>query len=41
MDLGKIIEKKRDAAKYMVKEITYICKNIEKRSPGSPGEKSM
>lgn len=39
MDLGKIIEKKRDAAKYMVKEITYICKNIEKRSPGSFGEK--
>ncbi len=39
MDLGKIIEKKRDAAKYMVKEITYICKNIEKRSPGSIGEK--
>lgn len=39
MDLGKIIEKKRDAAKYMVNEITYICKNIEKRSPGSPGEK--
>ena len=39
MDLGKIIEKKRDAAKYMVKEITYICKNIEKRSPGSLGEK--
>lgn len=39
MDLGKIIEKKRDAAKYMVKEITYICKNIEKRSSGSPGEK--
>ncbi len=39
MDLGKIIEKKRDAAKYMVKEITYICKNIEKRDPGSIGEK--
>lgn len=39
MDLGKIIEEKRDAAKYMVKEITYICKNIEKRSPGSIGEK--
>ena len=39
MDLGKIIEKKRDSAKYMVEEITYICKNIEKRSPGSTGEK--
>lgn len=39
MDLGKIIEKKRDAAKYMVNEITYICKNIEKRDPGSIGEK--
>lgn len=39
MDLRKIIEKKRDSAKYMVEEITYICKNIEKRSPGSIGEK--
>ena len=39
MNLGKIIEKKREAAEYMVKEITYICKNIEKRAPGSEGEK--
>lgn len=39
MDLGKIIEKRHDAAKYMVKEITYICKKIEKRDPGSIGEK--
>ena len=39
MDLRKIIEKKRDSAKYMVEEITYICKNIENRSPGSTGEK--
>lgn len=39
MDLGKIIEKKRESAEYMVKEITYICKNIEKRAPGSEGEK--
>ncbi len=39
MDLGKIIEKKQAAAKYMVKEITYICKKIEKRDPGSEGER--
>lgn len=39
MDLGRIIEKKHEAAEYMVKEITYICKNIEKRAPGSEGEK--
>lgn len=39
MDLGKIIEKKYDAAKYMVDEITYICTKIEKRDPGSIGEK--
>ncbi len=39
MDLGKIIEKKREAAEYMVKEITYICKNLGKRAPGSEGEK--
>ena len=39
MDLRKIIEKKRDSAKYMVEEITYICKNIEKRSPARPVRK--
>ena len=39
MNLGKIIDKKLDWAKYMVDEITYICKNIEKRAPGSEGEK--
>lgn len=39
MDLGKVIEKKREAAEYMVKEITYICKNLGKRDPGSEGEK--
>ncbi|HCT17311.1 MAG TPA: hypothetical protein DIW36_08050 [Ruminococcaceae bacterium] len=39
MDLGRIIEKKYDAAKYMVKEITHICTKIEKRDPGSIGEK--
>lgn len=39
MDLGKIIEEKYDAAKYMVKEITHICTKIEKRDPGSIGEK--
>ncbi len=39
MDLGRIIEKKYDAAKYMVKEITHICTKIEKREPGSIGEK--
>lgn len=39
MDLGKIIAKKREAAEYMVKEITYICKNLGKRDPGSEGEK--
>ena len=39
MELAKIIEKKYDAAKYMVKEITHICTKIEKREPGSIGEK--
>ncbi len=38
MDLQKIIEKKDTAAKYMLKEITYICKKFEKRAPGSKGE---
>ena len=39
MDLRKIIDKKAEAAKYMVDEITYIIKNFEKRDPGSKGER--
>lgn len=39
MDLKKIINKKEEAAQYMVDEITYICKTFEKRAPGSVGEK--
>lgn len=39
MNLKKIIDKKDWAAKYMVDEITHICKTFEKREPGSKGEK--
>ena len=39
MDLKKIIDKKDEMAKYMHKDITYICKNLGKRDPGSEGEK--
>lgn len=39
MNLKKIIEKKNDAAAYMIDEITHICTKIEKRAPGSEGEK--
>lgn len=39
MDLKKIINKKDEAAKYMLDEITYIIKNFEKRDPGSKGER--
>ena len=39
MDLKKIIDKKDEAAKYMLDEITYIIKNFEKRDPGSKGER--
>ncbi len=38
MNLQSIIDKKNDAAKYMVSEITHICKDFEKRDPGSKGE---
>lgn len=38
IDLSKIIEKKNDYAQYMIDEITHICKNMEKRDPGSKGE---
>lgn len=39
MDLQHIIDQKDWAAKYMIKEITYICKNLGKRDPGSDGER--
>lgn len=39
MLLSRLIEKKEAIAQYMVNEITYICKNMEKRPPGSEGEK--
>ena len=38
MNLQKLIDKKDAAAKYMLDEITHICKTFEKRSPGSKGE---
>ena len=39
MDLKKIIDKKEQAAQYMVDEITHICNTFEKRGPGEYGEK--
>lgn len=38
MDLQKLIDKKDKSAQYMIDEITHICKNFEKRDPGSKGE---
>ena len=38
MDLSKLIAKKDESAKYMLREITKICKSFEKRAPGSKGE---
>ncbi len=38
MDFSNIYAKKNAYAKYMVKEITHICRKFEKRSPGSKGE---
>lgn len=38
MDLKNIIEKKDEYAQYMLDEITHICKDMEKRDPGSKGE---
>ena len=32
------MDKKKEAAEYMVSEITHICKDFEKRDPGSKGE---
>ncbi|MCQ2479926.1 MAG: M20/M25/M40 family metallo-hydrolase, partial [Clostridia bacterium] len=39
VNLKSLIDKKTQAAEYMVNEITYICKNLGKRDPGSEGEK--
>ena len=41
MNLKSIIDKKDQAAKYMVDEITYICNTFEKRGPGDLGEKQV
>lgn len=38
MDLSKVIANKKKYAQYMVDEITHICKDFEKRGPGSKGE---
>ena len=38
MNLQSIIDMKKEAAEYMVSEITHICKDFEKRDPGSKGE---
>ncbi len=38
MDLKNLIDKKDEYAQYMVDEITHICKDFEKRDPGSKGE---
>lgn len=38
MDLKRIIDKKDEAAQFMIDEITHICTKFEKRAPGSYGE---
>lgn len=38
MDLSRVINKKDEAAQYMIDEITHICKDFETRSPGTKGE---
>lgn len=39
MELKNIIDKKDEYAQYMLDEITHICKDMDKRDPGSKGEK--
>lgn len=38
MKLQNLIDKKDEYAHYMLDEITHICKDFEKRDPGSKGE---
>lgn len=37
--LQKLIDKRAESARYMVDEITHICKDMPTRSPGTEGEK--
>lgn len=39
MDFKKIIDRKDNAAQYMIDEITHVIKTCGKRDPGSEGEK--
>ncbi|MCR5041583.1 MAG: M20/M25/M40 family metallo-hydrolase [Clostridia bacterium] len=39
MDLKTLIDKKNETAKWIIDEITHICRDMPKRSPGSEGEK--
>lgn len=39
MDLKNIIDKKATMPIICSDEITHICKDMDKRDPGSPGEK--
>lgn len=39
MDFKSIIDKKENAAKYIIDEITHVIKTCGKRDPGSEGEK--
>ncbi len=39
MELSGIIQNQKKYAKYIVDEITHICKDLPKRDPGSEGEK--
>lgn len=38
-DFQKLIENKADSAQYMIDEITHVCKNLPKRTPGEEGER--
>lgn len=38
MDLQKLLDKRNESAQYMIDEITHICKDMDTRSPGDPGE---
>lgn len=39
MSFDDLIKEQKSSAKWVIKEITYICKNLGKRDPGSEGEK--
>ena len=36
---SKLLDTSGQSVSYMIEKITYICRNLKKRTPGSKGER--